>query len=408
LLSTAPVKKRLATTIGWIYTEASFFGGYALFDSPESLDLIFTTEAVRVSIQIGSLIIFILGVVMTIFKYVHQPEKTNLKRPAVYLERSPPNFRILCLSFFGTALIVSLVSNYLGISVLGGPYDVILPFKIKGILNVTRTWVIPFAVLVLLDLARQRDRPMVRWVLIFFVAWSIIEAFLRASRSTIAYSGILVAYYYGTIGRFSLKASLIACLAIITGGATFVVITNLRTSLEQAVINVDAVKAGSSFEVEDRDAVPQAVYFRQFQAGVFTAKFHDALLDKSLGDLTRVLAAGGPALFHTIDLNGIYGRQYSAGGTTFSTGYLMGGWAGVVISAILVGLLASAIDYRHLSVFTALPPAFAYTTYLFTIFLNEDLSVIVFQAQTYIPALIAIAALCIAHGKISLRLYSSK
>jgi hypothetical protein len=376
--------EQFSTWFIWIHIEASFFGAFAFYPEVIADEYQLLPNSIVHSIRLGAVALLIIFFTTLVLRSILV--KTRKVNPKPLLATG--EFRNLhIVSFFavGSAFGIALTCNYLGISLMGGPYNVELPFRLKGILNVTRIWLVPLVLLILIHIAYSRENMRLgNFILISFFIWSIMESAFRASRSTIAYAGILLIIYFTEARMWTRRLVVVAISLVILGILTFSLITAIRTGLEQTTVDLASISEGiKRRKLGEQNHPFREVYFRQFQSGIFCAKYYQAMTDTSGGDWGAVMAAGGPALYHTEDINGIYGRQYSAGSTTLASGFLLGGWFGIILASCLVAFLALYIDTNRLGIFTANIPSKAYLVYLYVIFVNEDFFVIFTIPESY-------------------------
>ena len=74
------------------------------------------------------------------------------------------------------SFIVSITADVLGISKMGIENDIVLPFKLKGLINYLHFEVIPFLYLIIVDNSRKK------YIYIFILVWATYESILRGSR----------------------------------------------------------------------------------------------------------------------------------------------------------------------------------------------------------------------------------
>jgi hypothetical protein len=80
-------------------------------------------------------------------------------------------FFVIFFSFF-----ISIIADILGLAKMGIENNVVLPFKLKGIINYLHFEIIPFLYLIIVDNSRKK------YIYIFIIAWAAYESSLRGSR----------------------------------------------------------------------------------------------------------------------------------------------------------------------------------------------------------------------------------
>jgi hypothetical protein len=391
-----------ATLACWAYTEVSFFWWVAIYGGRVLETLNIKPDEALLSCQVGSACIVVMAVTLFFLGLAPNFKSKVLKDLRVTVSLLPARQRTLMryvAVYVVSATCLSLLCQYLGISVMGGAYDVVLPFKIKGLLNAFRTWLVPLCFLILLDYGWNLKSKLAGPLIAFFLGWSVMESFFRASRSTVAHVGILLCLLL--VVRRELRAKVVSVFigAVACGYFLFPLVSSARLALsgtamtyEDFRVAVDAGRAGSA------EPPLLEVVTRQFETGWFVSIFSRELEGRSWGRFSDVVAGGGPAKYHTEAIKGIIGLQYSAGSTTVSAGYLMGGIPGALVAMLLCAVGAQVIDAGRLGVFTATNAGRAFTLYYYLMFLNEDFTTLIWMPAFHLLVLSCAGGLLWAYG----------
>ena len=300
--------------------------------------------------------IFLLGTI--VFVLLTPLYSKKLKHDFVYLPRPISNSVVNASLYIMFGL--SLFSYSIGLSRMGAD-QVELPFHLSGIITLIRTTFYPifFAILVENFILTKRKFPK-RFFLMFF-AWSLLEVFVRLSKSAMAYSflvvAILLCIYYRpnptTIARtvvpfvvfFLFLYPIVETMRSMSGGG-------LAESFIESHKMVDS-------EVGDRLLAPLN---RTFMMPQMYAKDYSYINTNSFFDFSKtpiVVASGGAARYQTFVIDGYPPEvNHSSGTTGLQDPLLHGGYGLCYIVVFLIFLMAAFVDSlaqkKRYSIYTVL------------------------------------------------------
>ena len=354
----------LAEIIVWLQIDFSFMtypGLFYLVQSPR----VYCSDP---SMVLGSGF----GLLIAVFLTSYFPMNRSSRSVSMAVEwndiKAGQGIVVLILLLCG-GFIASGVCHYYGISVMGSAPDVVLPYKIGGVLNQSRAVAIPLAFAVVLDmfLMSRGLRRYVGFVLGAVSLWGIVEMGVRISKGALLNAllpSFLVLFYRGLVSSRLVILSLAGLAVTVLG---YSVIENVRDrvawtgSVSLGSILVDGVGDYNVGVEESKGADAARFLTRIFKGGQHFDKMYphmeDFFWDSKLDEINRL---GGPYEYHTVVIDGFEKGSveavHSSGICGFSEAFLIGGYWAVVATAVVLALVARRIDDRRRSfVFRSLP-----------------------------------------------------
>jgi hypothetical protein len=243
----------------------------------------------------------------------------------------------VALIFFMGAFTISLLSYKMGIGVMG-ENEKIYPFKIVGLINVIRSYIIPYCFILLLEFyTRTRKYGYLLASIAIFVVWCLVESYLKLSRGVIIRNMIPVfcwLYYHRYFDLKKLK------LMIISVSLFFVILFPVSISLRLTLTeNKNADLSYVLNDIRQRFKWDSNIYYmfqRLFPDGIEILKYRTRINDSMMSNnMNRFLNFRGNAKFHTsvIDMSPVYMKnRHSSGIGGLSDGYFLFGIPGLLLS----------------------------------------------------------------------------
>lgn len=260
-----------------------------------------------------------------------------------------PNFKVSYVIL--AAFILTAISRAVGIGQMGVE-TTRLPFHLAGIIQFTRTDLIPVMVLCMYAYKKNRGQSTNRLLGLVFL-WSVAEAFVRMSKSAILFCFLPIIMYELISDPYNYK-SLIRKFApvLVIILILYPVIETFRhtDTLRGAWAEADTDYTGT---FTNPDAVNPIVkpFNRQFLSGYLLAVDQSYINNMSLFDFSRVpaiLSSGGSAKYQTFVIDGYpEGVIHSSGTSPFIDSLLMGGYGLFYVSFMIMAFIAEMVDRLH-------------------------------------------------------------
>lgn len=318
------VYKNLAIFIVWTFIELSFPGyyflGYFLQDNPlPTFSFYFGTRI---------LLIFLIGYIL-----VRKIWISELKESLKSNRYSPKIATIWLLTLTVGSFVVSIISFKLGITQMGVVHEM-LPYKLEPLLNLARSISIPIIFILSFHYFYSMKRIRILIILIYLI-WIFFEIYIRGSRGFLL-SGMLPFVIYGA-KNLPLKKTIQYFLILLTIGFIFFPIGKV---LRQSFISPNAeFTFMAKHEVWD-------FYTRIFNDPMLIKDFNHTFDNSFFANRYSLLQSrGGAERFYTKEIIGSPEHvAHSQGLTALSDGFIYFGQFGAYITAILMMIIAHAID----------------------------------------------------------------
>lgn len=256
---------------------------------------------------------------------------------------------------FSIAFIFTAISAVVGIGQMGVETTK-LPFHLAGIIQFTRTDLIPVMALCIYAYNKTRGRSTKSMLIILFV-WAIFEAFVRMSKSAILFCFLPIVMYEFITNSNNIKSTIRKFVPVL------VVILVLYPVIE-TLRHTDSIQGAwkeSNEEYTGTFASPNSVnplvkpFNRQFLTG-YLFVVDQSFVDKTtLFDFSKapaILAGGGSGKYQTFVIDEYpEGVVHSSGTSPFIDSFLMGGYGLLFLSFFVLTWIAEVIDrlYRNKS-----------------------------------------------------------
>jgi len=312
---------------------------------------------------------------------------------------SPRAFVQIYLCAFVGLFSLSIISLQLGLSQMAGE-EVVLPYKMGGIINVLRIYLPPYLAILAFDiLYESKDRSTVIWCVGIYAAWLALEMIVRASRGVLVLSIeylVVWAICRGAINRKAITAAGIVALAVFIA---FPIITTYRYARKRGLEATEALTQSVEGFIEpkthttDNDLEHQLFVAanRKYTNCLALSKFYH-FFQGSLDHfkLAQMQYVGGTARFHTHIIDKVpRGTPHSSGTTGFGDGYLVAGVYGLVVMSLFFFAMAIAIDGQKLGFLTRSPAGIAISIMLLLALMSGGVDAYLIRAVLYRYAFLA-------------------
>ncbi len=263
---------------------------------------------------------------------------------------NPTYLRINIFIFFLT--ILSIISLVVGIGKMGH-VNTQLPFHLAGVIQFIRVEVAPFlALLFYMSIKKElaltfNDRKKMFFLILYF-CWTLLETYVRLSKSAIAYEFLPIVIYEIIEGAKSgsLKSVFVKLIPFLCALlAVFFVVENLRKDKEMFEFD----KAFTATYNDNFAPNPIVVPYNRFfiNAHHFLTSYYivdqNSLFDFS--NMSNILMFGGAARYKTIVIDGYPLEAIHSSGSTYIVDALMcGGYGLSYIFIILLVLICVKVD----------------------------------------------------------------
>jgi len=295
---------------------------------------------------------------------------------------------VICAGFFA-----SIISYYLGISLLGREASVQLPYKLNGILLYYRKFSVSFLCILILALIFAKQRKFSWLLLFFYFVWVVVEIYVKQSKGWIFVASLPLLYFALSNGflRWRHVIGLTVCLA------GYISVYPLLVVIRDASI--------AGYSLIDSGQYVLSHRFRTMGIGDYFFHFYSRVFGDSSKLLNIQYAFDATYFFNNFAVVNLYknpayfytryilevplGVVFSAGSTGVFGGMIVFGLLGVAGTVSLVGLFAAWIDRKfvrsshRLDIFS---PALSSFVFLFMmqgfwqwIFDRETVFVIIFH-----------------------------
>ncbi len=263
----------------------------------------------------------------------------------------PSYGRINLLILFLVGL--GIISIVVGIGKMGQE-NTRLPFHLAGVIQFIRVEVAPFlALLFYMSIRKEReyiaDNGKMRYFLFLFFAWSLLETYVRMSKSAIAYEFLPILIYevIENSNTGTLKNLFIKLLPFV-----FVLLT------VYSVVENSRNSDGITFDVEEESTATYndhyannpfvRPYTRFFINGHHFLTSYQVVSQEALFDFSNmpaVLVMGGAARYKTFEIDGYpLGVAHSSGSTYIIDALMCGGYGLSYIFLFILVLISVKVD----------------------------------------------------------------
>lgn len=233
------------------------------------------------------------------------------------------------------ALLISFLSLKLGIGRMG-EVNVVLPFGLTGILNLSRTLLLPFLFVVIFSFKdRNKGRLMMSFLMI--LSWSLFDAFVRNSRSAFIEYVIPLAIFVMYDRKITFNKVLRYFLLLVGSNVFIYLIVTSR-------------RAGETFYFSETftllSLLATRIFNRVFSFTYYVDKYKELFISDSIYDLSRlpqILQLGGSHNYTTVIVDGLgaISGTHSSGTTGLFDAFLSLGHLGFLGVSALAGWMAA-------------------------------------------------------------------
>ena len=264
----------------------------------------------------------------------------------IYLPRIVTSFQVKVLLFFCIGL--SLFCYAIGLGRMGSE-AVVLPFHLGGIINLFRSFMMPFLFAIIMEGYIIRKIKIPRFFWYYYIIWAIIEIFAWLSKS------ILVSHMLPVLVLFYMyyKPSLLRILKILVPLVVFFLflypIVELMRNVDKDVSFKDSFKT-ASVEADRNDEKKSFLtpLNRAFMFGQQYVQDYEYINEEDVFDFRKVpfiIAYGGSAGYQTYIIDNYpIGAHHSSGTCGIMDPLLFGGIGFMYIVIFIIVLIASLSD----------------------------------------------------------------
>lgn len=315
-----------------VYSSFQLFGDKYSFEDYTSLSLF------------ANYIYFVFFFVSIICLYI-RGENTNIAIPIL---KPYSRFSVNVIVLF--AFLLSLISYILGIGKMGVE-GVQLPFKLSGIIMVTRLTIIPY--LFLLVVIRNSDDKKIKRYFIYFFLWGIVECFVMLSKARlISVFFPIILYYMLTLKKvnFSLVKKIFPVILVFF--MLYPIIGVMRSLQSNSIVSSFREAAGEAYDENSNIPFWLAPYKRVFMMGPYYMNALPYIENSKLFDYSKTVEIalwGGSAVYTTYVIDGYpLTAIHSSGTTGLLDALLVGGYGWCYLMVLLLVLFATYIDSNSL------------------------------------------------------------
>jgi hypothetical protein len=336
--------RHLTLSLLWILIDLSIFSVLGLTEvaNISKVDSNASRSAIVITLWIG-LILLAACVALKVMGGRRSPRP----RGAAQRRRSLSGIIIVAAAvvLFALGALLSVTSYYLGISIMGvAPRE--LPFRLTGLLNTARLYLMPVMFLIVCDVAYETSRRVLAVSLALTMAWAVVEAAVRLSKGVVLETAVLVAILLlfrqvrpWRVGVFLLA---IAVPGILLYG--IVDAARIATIEGSRVVTITQVSVGA----DGRSILQEAgrALGRALPNGLLLAKCVDYFGDDIWRPrLSEIMEAGSPAAYNTHVIDRVPNSAVHSSGSASLAGALMvGGPALAVVLGLMFAMLAAKLD----------------------------------------------------------------
>ena len=288
--------------------------------------------------------------------FIFRPSKKNNINSTDSNLLKPPFSKDFIYFIIIFAYTLSIISYSLGIGKMGSE-GVPLPFKLGGIIILTRTDIIP--IILMLIVARNWEDPSLKIYLIIFFIWAVLETFVMLSKSRLVYIFLPSILYY-ILREQKISKSLIKSLlpVIVIFILLYPIISALRYVRSESLISSKAIKESKELNEkmegnQGNEGFRIQLYNRTFLAGQHYMNAYYETKNEDLFNFSRlpvIILLRGSAVYETQVIEGFPETASHSSGTTGITDPLLLGGAGFsYLTIFLFTFLASLIDSERLN-----------------------------------------------------------
>jgi hypothetical protein len=281
---------------------------------------------------------------------------------------------VFCLGAFS----ISYIADRLGIAAMG-QVGVALDFKISGLINILRVWIIPLVFLIIIDQAIKRKTSNYYLPFCMYIGWLLYESFIRASRGTLVIWVIPAMLLFIHRGIFNRRHLLVIVGVVATTVVLYPFITVMRSLAAMSgkstfVVARDVQAADSVLGAGEKGSAFYETFERSFLAGMHIAKFSHYLDMRYIGwNFVEISKVGSPADYHTVVIDRMDLSVNSSGAASIAEGYLIGGLPLALGVTLFFSLLSVTADGERLGFLSREPVGKAYLAILILEYSNEPL-----------------------------------
>ncbi len=288
----------------------------------------------------GNTILFIfLFTSLIIFQF---PSKE--KKKAYVLK--PPLSSTLVYSIIITGFLLSTISYQIGIGRMGVA-NVTLPFKLAGIINLTRIEIYP--ILLLLIFAQNNSDPRLKSYLLLFLVWGVLECFVQLSKSRVIFLFLPLILYYLTVSKKLSKSFVQSTFIILLVFFMMYPIITYMRKLDSQELSISSIEKAQELSSEKGNSnFLLEPYNRIFMSGQHYMNALPYIKGKEGFDFSRALyiyRIGGSAKFETHVIEKFPKSVHHSSGTTGITDAMLIGGKGLAYTIVVIFvLMAQYID----------------------------------------------------------------
>jgi len=379
---------QLAALTTWVYTELSFFGWIIAGGINLENHALLQTDGLIFSCRFGAVALLVQGLGYHLLDRIVPAWRSCQERDPKNNLRAKTYMMFILFALF--SIFLSLFSNWLGISGMSMETNV-LPYKLGGLINISRQWLIPCGFICFIDYMRCAHKRTQWLLMVVFLLWALVDSYVRTSKGFVFSIALLWLFYKASRGKITVGVAAAFGLMAVIAMVLFPFFGALRNVAAHGQrVNLVDLQAALVENQQSKDDYGFALMFtRQFSSGLYLTKYADYLGIDTSGVLDEVNEVGGPAAFHTGIIDGIpVSAMTSSGSSTFASSFLIAGKWGALAGMVFVTTLAFLIDRKRLGLFTATPVAVGTTLWLNFMYLNEDHLCIIYQFTMHGGAII--------------------
>lgn len=245
-----------------------------------------------------------------------------------------------------------------------GSEDVVLPFHLGGIINLTRSALVPSLVTIIVENYYLSNKKIPKELFVYYFVWTILEMFAWMSKSVLLRNFlplfvIMLLYYKWTFKQILVKVFPFLCVFLFL----YPIIEVMRNSTDGSLIE-NYQNARNTVEVnsEVSETLLKPLN-RTFITGYQYAEDYYLLDESNLFDFSRlgsIVLLGGSAGFQTSYIDGYSGlTRHSSGTSGLMDPLLIGGYGLCYVMIIILVSLGVLLDnykrrWQHLSIYVFL------------------------------------------------------
>jgi oligosaccharide repeat unit polymerase len=337
---------RLGTLFFFLYIQFSLLSS-ALINKLIKSQIVLDQEYL-LAFELGAYLQISLCIISYGFQFLRKNTRVQNSEPQLSSKKrltlSPMSLNIIFFSFIFS---ISALSHYLGVSPMGVPAPQ-LPFKLEPLLNLTRSNLFPFLLVVVWDQFKSHDKSNKILFVLLSLAWLVFEVYAKGSRGFFVIALIpLIIYFILSYNPKPIHLFILALTVLLILPINFILGNYQRGHLTYGSSNMAA------FDLSKVEVSPMVsnIYYRLFPEAYLVQKFKDYTPQTS-HNWAKYKEHNGGLNFHTyvIDKTPI-DNIHSSGMTALADGYLLGGKTGLLFTGLLLILAFISID-----VFTTATP----------------------------------------------------